>query len=259
VKIFVLLLVAMLFLAPAIRLLLAAQRTRQMPELWAALYFVGAGVGLPLRLYGSSIYESDPTLAATVNVMGHLFFGAGVIAMTVFTWRVFHPGSAHARRFATVTIASILATTVYILVARQGSHETSWAMIATNAARLVPTYWAFSESFKYWGAMKKRAALGIGDPIVANRFLLWAIWTAAVSVLPSASLSLRFLEKVASTLGTDVVFQEVAPPVFLGLRLLFLLVAPIAVGALSLSFFPPTAYLDAVRARADRSSAAESA
>jgi hypothetical protein len=35
-----------------------------------------------------------------------------------------------------------------------------------------------------------------------------------------------------------------------GLRVLFVVVAPIAAIALSLSFFPPAAYLDRVRARA---------
>jgi hypothetical protein len=37
------------------------------------------------------------------------------------------------------------------------------------------------------------------------------------------------------------------------IRLFFLLVAPVAVGALSLSFFPPTAYLNRVRSRAQHS------
>jgi hypothetical protein len=256
VKISVLLLVALLFMAPAIRLLNAARRTRQTPELWAALYFLGAGIGLPLRLYGSATFESQPELASTINFFGHLFFASGAIAMTVFTWRVFHPERQRARTFAIATITLIVSTTIYTLHAGMGSAETSLEMIATNAARLVPTYWAFFESFKYWGAMRKRTALGLGDPIVTNRFLLWAIWTAAVSVLPTASLSLRVFEMLASVSGTSVPVSEFMQPVLLGLRILFLVVAPIAVVALSLSFFPPTRYLDGIRARAAESNPA---
>ena len=55
-------------------------------------------------------------------------------------------------------------------------------MIATNSAPLVPTYWAFFESFKYWGAMRKRAALGLGDPIVTNRFLPRLVIASAIGV-----------------------------------------------------------------------------
>ena len=253
-KLSILLLVALLFLAPAIRLMSAALRTREKPELLAALYFLGAGIGLPLRLYGSSIFDSQPELASTVNVLGHLFFASGVIAMTIFTWRVFHPRRRGARAFAIATITLIVSTTIYTLVSGMGSAETSVEMIATNSARLVPTYWAFFESFRYWGAMRKRAALGLGDPVVTNRFLLWAIWTAAVSVLPTASLGLRLLEMLVSASGTSVVVSELLQPALLGLRLLFLGVAPIAVVALSLSFFPPTRYLDGIRARAADSS-----
>jgi len=148
VQIVALLLVAGLFLAPAVRLLRAARRTHQTPELWAALYFVGAGVGLPLRLYGSSALESQPELAAVANMLGHLFFASGVIAMTIFTWRVFHPDRQGARLFAISTILAIASTTLFTLFAGFGSAETSFAMVATNAARLIPTYWAFLESFK---------------------------------------------------------------------------------------------------------------
>jgi hypothetical protein len=256
VKFFILLLVALLFMAPAIRLLSAASRTRQTPELWAALYFLGAGIGLPLRLYGSSILETQPDFASTINLFGHLFFASGVIAMTIFTWRVFHPERKRARAFAIALITLIVSTTCYTLSTGMGSAETSAEMIATNSARLVPTYWAFFESFKYWGAMRKRAALGLGDPIVTNRFLLWAIWTAAVSALPTASLGLRVLEMLVTASGTSVAVSELLEPVLLGLRILFLAVAPLAVIALSLSFFPPARYLEGIRARAADSSTA---
>jgi hypothetical protein len=249
-------LVAALLMAPAILLLRQAHRSRQAPELWAALYFVGSGVGIPLRIYGSSIFLENPELARTINLFGHLLFAAGAIAMTVFTCRVFHPSGASARRFGIATVVAILATTFYTLATGLESQERTPAMIATNFARLVPTYWAFWESFRYWRVMRRRVPLGLADPVVANRFLLWSIWTCAVSVLPSIVLGLRILERAAQSWGisTDpTAFQE---QLFMVLRLVVLIVAPIAAGALSLSFFPPLRYLEYVRGRTTTPTAA---
>lgn len=249
-KIFVLSLVALLFVAPAFRLLDAARRTGHRPELWAALFFIGAGVGLPLRLYGSAIYHAEPELATTINVLGHLFFGSGAIAMTLFTRRVFHPEGSRARLVAGAIVASIVGTSAYSILSGLASAETSYAILGTNFARLLPTYWAFYESLHYWRAMRKRAALGLSDPVVTNRFMLWAVWTAAVSILPTAALILRLVERIASAAGHDVAAAGLTPTVFLGLRVLFAIVSPIAVLALSLSFFPPERYLARIRANA---------
>lgn len=241
---------AALLLAPAIRLLNQARRTRQMPEWCAAFYFVGAGIGLPLRLYGSSIANTNPELASMVNTVGHIFFAAGAISMTVFTWRVFHPGRGPARAFGLATIAAIFSTTLYTLALGYESTERSSAMIATNFARLIPTYWAFYESFRYWGAMRRRVKMGLADPIVANRFLLWAIWTGAVSILPTTALSLRLLDMLIGAVGPAPLLEDYSEPVFFLLRMVFLVFAPIAAVSLSLSFFPPDRYLDHIRKRA---------
>lgn len=243
-------LVAALLLAPAVRLLLLALRTRQMPELWAGLYFLGAGIGIPLRVYGIAVFTIDPESGEWINMAGHLFFAGGAIAMTLFTWRVFHPGRAVARHFALTTIAAIVATTVWTLVSGQGSQEDSIAIIATNFARLVPTGWAFRESFRYWVAMQKRVRLGLADPVVANRFGLWSIWTCAVSVLPGIALAARMLNRVFVFWEAGGTPGALETQIFMALQVVFLAAAPVAAVALSLSFFPPARYLDRIRERA---------
>ena len=35
--------------------------------------------------------------------------------------------------------------------------------------------WTGYEGFRHYGMMRRRATVGLGDPVVANRFLLWAI------------------------------------------------------------------------------------
>ena len=247
------LLVFLLLVAPGIRLLLLAHRSREVPEFWGGLYFIGAAVGLAMRVLGSSLFLTEPELANTINTIGHVSFAAGTIAMTVFTLRVFHPANSTARIFAGMTIGAILLTSAHTLLGGFTNIENSYSMVATNFARLIPTSWAFYESYGYWRSMRRRETLGLADPILTNRFLLWSIWTGAVTLLPMIALGLRTLSIVA--LGNEQ-FTEgpgaALMPMVLGIvRMIFVFVAPIAAVALSLSFFPPTAYLDRVRARAE--------
>jgi hypothetical protein len=247
------LLVFLLLVAPGIRLLLLAHRSREVPEFWGGLYFIGAAVGLAMRVLGSSLFLTEPELANTINTIGHLAFASGTIAMTIFTLRVFHPSSSRARIFAGMTIGAILLTSAHTLLAGFTNIENSYSMVATNFARLIPTCWAFYESCRYWLSMRRRETLGLADPILTNRFLLWSIWTGTVTLLPMIALALRTLSIVA--LGNEQFIEGpgavLMPVVLRGVRIIFVLVAPIAAVALSLSFFPPTAYLDRVRARAE--------
>jgi hypothetical protein len=244
-------LVFALLAAPALRLLGQAGRTRQTPEIWAGLYFLCAAIGLPMRLYGASLLASDPDLAGTLNTIGHVFFAAGTVSMTIFTWRVFHPGSRVGLLFALATIATICVTSAHTISGGHASDEDSISMLATNAARLIPTYWACLESLRYWLRMRRREALGLADPVVTNRFLLWAIWTGALSALPSITLSLRLLAFVLIDAILDIeVTEAIVARIVMGLRGVFLLLAPVAAVSLSLSFFPPAYYVERIRSHA---------
>jgi hypothetical protein len=245
------LLVFLLLVGPGIRLLSLASRTRERPEFWGGLYFVGAAIGLPMRVLGSSFFLDDPDLAGTLNTIGHVAFASGTIAMTVFTLHVFHPKSRAARILSGLTIAAILVTTAHTLLAGYASIENSYSMLATNAARLIPTSWAFYESLRYYRSMRRRQSLGLADPIVANRFLLWSIWTGALTFLPLITLTLRKLLIVAFGNNEFVSSANIAllPVLTQALRIIFAVIAPIAAIAPSLSFFPPASYLNRIRSR----------
>ena len=68
---------------------------------------------------------------------------------------VFHPQSAAARVFSGATITAIVITTFHTLSGGYASVESSLSVMATNAARIVPTAWAFCAS----AAMIAAAAL----------------------------------------------------------------------------------------------------
>ncbi len=244
-------LIFVLLAAPALRLLLLASRTRQAPEVWGGLYFAGTAIGIPLRVVGNGVAIDDPALAADLNTWGHVFFAGSTCALALFTWRVFRPHARWANRLAPLSIASIVGMTVWTLATGAVSAERSISILLTNATRIVPLVWAFLESSRYWRVMRRRQALGLADPVVTNRFLLWALWTGALTALPAMTLGLRVLARVADALGLygGADFSQ-EPAVFVAVRAVFVLSAPIGAIALSLSFFPPESYLRRVRERA---------
>ena len=238
--------------APAVRLLLLAARTRQAPELWVGFYFLGCAIGLPLRVVGHALDPTNPALASDVNAVGHAFFAAATCALTLFTWRVFRPKARWAAMLAPVLIVSIAGTTVWILRLGVAGDESSHWVLMANAGRLGPLFWASIESIRYWRVMRRRGALGLADPIVTNRFLLWSLWTGAMSALPAMTLALRVLFRIGEWIGVSLGddFAQ-APGVVLAVRIVFFLSAPVGAVALSLSFFPPDRYLQRVRSRAE--------
>ena len=50
-------------------------------------------------------------------------------------------------------------------------------------ARAIAFGWAGSEAVVFYAKARKRARIGLGDAVVANRFLLWAIWSGAAFAL----------------------------------------------------------------------------
>lgn len=245
-------LVFLFLVAPGVRLLGLAARTRQAPELWGGLYFLGASFGISLRVFGASMQFEMPDVAALANSIGHASLATGTCAMAFFTQRVFHPENGVARAFAGSVVLAIAATTVWTFVGDHGMAENSAAVITTNTFRIVPTAWAFVESFRFWRSMRKREWLGLSDPVVTNRFLLWSIWTLGVSLLPAVALVVRLaamlvLGDFENPAEAQTTYQ---PQIMAFVRVLFLAVVPTSVVALMLAFFPPKPYLDRIRSEA---------
>ena len=239
-----------LLVAPALRLLALAARTRQAPELWGGLYFLGAAIGLPMRVLGHSLGIDHPELTSDLNLLGHAFFASASAAMAMFTWRVFRPEAVWARNLVVGTLLSIVATTTHLVGVGGASDERSMAMLLTNTSRIVPIVWAFLESTRYWRAMQRREALGLAEPIVTNRFLLWSLWTGALAALPMTALLLRILGQISVMVAGDAALDFTdSPHVVALIRVVFLISAPIGAIALSLSFFPPQRYLARVKRR----------
>ena len=231
-------------LAVGLRLLLVWWRTRELPEfaLGFGLFAMG-GVGYPLMVaavhgFGLSVPVREALLALQIalNVVG-------ITAVAVFTRRVFRP-AAPAAGAAVAAIALALGG----LAVWQGVSPGLWAYITdragawnASAAVVIATLtWSGLESLLYFAKLRRRARLGLADPLVTQRFGLWG-----VSILTAGAISLagHVLEMLGvPTVGSVVGALVVGPP---GL---------VMSAALWMAFFPPAGYVRWVR---DRFAAAE--
>lgn len=235
--------------APALRLIWAALRTGRRPELWAGLFFVGAGIGVPLRVLGAARVATDPELAGLLNAIGHLFFAVGAASLFAFTRMVFRPGSTAASWLCGAGVGLVAVSTFAVFATGSVSAEQSGWMLFTNLSRVAALGWAFFESVRYYRMLRRRRGLGLEgtDPVVTDRFRLWALWTGALAMAPLLAAVGRMLSQLFDLAG-----GAQSPYYGVGLsaiRLAVICCAPIALYGIWRSFFPSDHYLERVRGR----------
>jgi hypothetical protein len=225
----------------ALRLARSAQRARSLPEALMALFFFGgAGLG-----YGTLLLR--PTLGMSLESFEPLWLVAETglvvppITVAVFTWRVFRAEVAWARRlaiglvFAAIAVhvlACWLAVTSGGRTAALATHPGAFLYWSGIGIRAAAFSWACAEASSYYAAARRRARLGLADPLVVNRFLLWACWSGLAAVL----LLLRVI-------GPFVVNTQVQPPGFpTWLIVLQAAAGLVCVSTVWLTFAPPAFY-----------------
>jgi hypothetical protein len=153
-------------------------------------------------------------------------------------------GGGSSRRVAIALIAANVATGLAVLLG--GSPVPVGAVgLAVILVRSASLLWLFLESAGHAQRMRRRVRLGLGDPIVANRFLLWSIWTGALACIPLFVLSLRALGVLVEPVPGE--------PLPASLRAILAVLAAAggaALGAGWLAFFPPVSYRRWIATRA---------
>jgi hypothetical protein len=163
------------------RLLWLARRTRQIPEVLIGTALVSANL-----LFFPIAGASGMGRSAIGEVHLGLFAAAmlvlwlAVSCLLAFTWRTFRPNERWAKNLALLLSALLLGLVGGLLVTLRASPPEASSFEAgklwTGLIR-IPLLGAFGwnllESLRQYGMAKRRLALGLGDPVVANRFLLW--------------------------------------------------------------------------------------
>ncbi|HEY8121592.1 MAG TPA: hypothetical protein VII78_09760 [Myxococcota bacterium] len=182
----------------SIRLLLLARRTNRRPELYLGLGLLGTavlGYGVMISaaiLRGMEQAVSVSSLDRWLQAFGQIVHDAGVSMTVLFVLTVFRPTERWARVLAGTLVAALWIGHVgwelgnrYEIVGR--GHGLWWLRYG-----VIWTYpiWTMVESYRYWATMRRRVAVGLAEPLIANRFFLWgtgsfssllAIWTSSSS------------------------------------------------------------------------------
>lgn len=219
------------------RLLLLGLRGRRLPELAFGSAFLLLGVvGYPLSIVARGAAPAGAGLLAAALAAQDL----GSLAMGVATWRTFRPREPWARRAVGLLAAALLVGMLGDSVQagapslRDGG---PWYYVGF-AGRAGAFLWAALEALRYHGMMRRRLVLGLADPVVTDRFRLWAISSLGVCA--------AFATFLVGRLTADNV--ATSAPV-----LLVTSVAGIVAGvAMLLAFVPPAAYVRSVAERARR-------
>ena len=237
-----------LSLVVGLRLLARARRGWPAPELTLALYFLlSAFLSTPPQIvvYGgmsdARLAVSEPAARALL-AFAVLAMAIGSGAIYVFTWKTFRPERWWAKAIVAAGCAG-LALGYAIEALHEGfapvvfagpGHWIGWA--GRTAAMLGVTW----ESYRYWRMLSRRLRLGLADPVVTNRFLLWAVWAACST--------LNYVADLASRSLYWLVYETVQPvPEYLDAMVGPTIIVTMVLGAISaitlfLTFFPSPAY-----------------
>jgi len=169
-----------------VRLLLLARRTRRLPETALGLAFVLAGtLGYALLFLSAQGAQGGAVLGLPAPWLRGAGIGStalGSAGLWVFTWRVFRPRARWALALCALGIVAAL-----VGIAGEGlstgfvrSERGPWFWLGF-AGRSLPFAWASLESLLYHRRMARQAVLGLGNPGVQRRLLLWGVGSGAAA------------------------------------------------------------------------------
>jgi hypothetical protein len=227
------------WIVTGVRMVLLGRRTGGGPELllgWSLLF--QSGIGFPLSMIAP--FAGD--VAPLVWFVSSACVNAGMVLLFAFTARVFHDS---ARWSWMIVGASIPLVTIQAvgnaLGQRADEPDARLASLLTWAVGSITMSglswgWTGFEALRFHASLRKRAALGLADPVVANRMLLWgAMGAIAFGCVVANAIVLYTAGDFARTI--------VLPTLTASCGLLVSV-------CMILAFWPPKAYLDYVRGSA---------
>jgi len=195
---------------------------------------VGYGLLIAVALTRLSWGQDQGPGYTFLTAFGRAVHDVGVLCVIAFVLQVFRPGVAWARGLAAVMVAALVAGYVGNGLAGgfvHGRAEGAWYWVEFATIAGYPV-WASLESLAYYARMRRRRALGLADPLVTNRFLVWGI---AFALTFAAIITVSF----PALIGLPLAEQQRVAPVSLLLTAVW---GTGSVAAQWLTFFPPRWY-----------------
>lgn len=217
------------YLLIGLGLLHLGQRTRQSPELLLGVYFLFTGLDYSLSMIPLAFGWAAARSLMEASALS--MYAIAVVALLLFTRTVFRPSEAWSSGL-------IALCTVGLISGLAGSFAAgNW----DGGGPDDPAYWLYflgytaacgwvaAEAGIAAASARKRERIGLCDPVVANRFLLWF----GFGSLQLLSCLILFFVDTATAAG-DAMSRSL--DALLGITELA------SIGSVWLAFFPPAAY-----------------
>ncbi len=161
------------YLVASYRLLRLSRRTGERPELLLGLYFAFSGQWYVF--YNAPYFLGLESLPPLIELGFEWLYVIGVVPYLLFIRMTFRPTSAWATAIVTACAICLLVGAVGSSLAGGFSNAASDpAYLIEWLGYTVPCVWLCGESALTHLAARKRAQIGLCEPIVANRYLLFA-------------------------------------------------------------------------------------
>jgi hypothetical protein len=209
------------------RLVRIGQQNSSAPERLIGLYMI---ISPPAMSVMMRLHRFDPTVQPMLRGLAGLATGLAAICLAAFAWRVFRPRATWAM-ILTGLIAcyfAITSTLGFIDSSEQGY------MARGNISRFVFVgiyLWLWIECRAHRAILLKRLHIGLADPVVVNRFLLFEIWFGVMALLPG-------LVMLIATYMTSAGLETESPAFAAIMRVTGLFIY----GAMWFAFLPPASY-----------------
>lgn len=219
-----------------VRVMARWRKTRKLPELLLGSALLSIGFfSFALGTIGKLLFEGTESFRGVLILIGLGVECCGVLSLIAFAWRVFHADAAWARAVAGVLTVCVAAA--YVGEVASGQYLRYGDSIPIQglfvplglAARGSGAAWMAFECLRYHGMLKKRARLGLAEPFVVHRVLLWGLAIGASAVAYATSITHRLVY------GTGLREHEWAVAIVSGLAL-------VSAAGIALAFVPPKAY-----------------
>ncbi len=214
--------------AVGVRLLALARRSRKLPELVMAIASLGTGIGATLVVLGVARAEAQQPSSVALIYAGIIMTSTGSIFLCAGMWRIFRVNELWAVALTLVAgVLLVVSCSVLLGVDHSGhlptEHPAYWLGFGV---RIATFGWVAAESLHYARQLQRRAALGLAEPLMANRFLCWGV--------SSVSSCIAYLIYLGCMLSGE------APPAH-ALALIGAL-GLVSGGSMWIAFFPPGLY-----------------
>jgi hypothetical protein len=191
---------ALIYLIVGIRLFALSRRTHGRPEFLLALNYLCMGVSYLLYELPSVVGHDVPWII----IVARAIYSVGIVPLLLFTREVFRSGSRWANVLvwtnSLVLFSGVLFSTLEGDI--EGLMVTSVWFWCDWAGYMVPYIWITAEALLAYSGAKKRLQLGICEPELANRFLLWAFF-GIFAALAGIALIPLYLELAATQAWPD--------------------------------------------------------